>query len=258
MEKYNEYMEHLWSIFRVDWIVDEASYEWICWWIWDFTWIEWINCNSIFTLTEKDYNTLQWKYVVWVFSWTMSEWSYFWKTDEDEWVYKDGIIYESSLWIYMYDYVVWTIYYEKITKWENTWEKEYYFKVWNLLFSLWTRKRACENNDYHKIDDRELPMKIKLVWPIDNSEIKWSISIVWIIKDTVEELIKVILEEKWIHPTDKEINEIVKNSAFNPENERKWILNPVYRTEGREVKKVKVYTTYFWNWTKEVKIENLD
>ncbi|MDD2871822.1 MAG: hypothetical protein PHS49_07580 [Candidatus Gracilibacteria bacterium] len=258
MEKYNEYMEHLGSIFRVDGIVDEASYEGICWGIGDFTGIEGINCNSIFTLTEKDYNTLQGKYVVGVFSGTMSEGSYFGKTDEDEGVYKDGIIYESSLGIYMYDYVVGTIYYEKITKGENTGEKEYYFKVGNLLFSLGTRKRACENNDYHKIDDRELPMKIKLVGPIDNSEIKGSISIVGIIKDTVEELIKVILEEKGIHPTDKEINEIVKNSAFNPENERKGILNPVYRTEGREVKKVKVYTTYFGNGTKEVKIENLD
>ncbi|MDP2091304.1 MAG: hypothetical protein Q8K30_06945 [Candidatus Gracilibacteria bacterium] len=188
---------------------------------------------------------------------SMTSASYFGKTEENEGVYEDGIIYES----YIQDYVVGTMYYEKITEGEYKGANEYFLKIGNLVFSLGIRKWAGVYSIYHKIDDRELPMKVKLVGPINKGEMNCGINIITKIKDTVEELIKEILEEKGFNPTDEEINEIVKNSAFNPENEGKGILNPIYRTEGREVKKVKVDIKYLkplGEGKREVSIENLD
>jgi hypothetical protein len=216
----------------------------------EFTSLKWIKLIWPSEWPIKMFTDGIWKYVLWKLYKDIVYKQYLWKTQENEGIYINNNIINTN-------YIVGTINFEIKLNRDNKYYNDYYFSYNDIVINLWTK---CTTDSFLEIiEDSELPMKIK-IWGILNWKVIW----LWIdiliikIKDTVEELIKEILEEKWFNPTDNEIEEIVKNSAFNPENEWKWILNPVYKTEWRIVKKVKVSTTYFWVWKKEVKIEDVD
>ncbi|MDP2090955.1 MAG: hypothetical protein Q8K30_05165 [Candidatus Gracilibacteria bacterium] len=257
MEKYNKYLT---NIFRIDNSKleictnenEDVFNSGMC----EFTSIKGIKCIGNTEGPIKMFTDGIGKYVLLDFYIDIPYKQYLGKTEENEGIYSNNNEQINT------NYIVGTIYFiNELSRNNKEYNKYYYFNFNDIVICLGTKNTT--DSFLEIIDDSQLPVKIRLGDILLNGiNLGGGMDIsVRIIKDTVEELIKEILEEKGFNPTDKEINEIVKNSAFNSENEGKGILNPIYRTEGREVKKVKVDIKYLkplGEGKREVNIENLD